>query len=195
MSRTIVRSPSNGTLEDLGSGRWLYAPSKDFSGYDSFDWVAIDDDGDRSLEATVTLNVQEQPDPPSVRLRESDYDTNVGEQLDIRAIVTDPDHDADWFEIRTGARPNGKFIPSRGTISELAYLRFEATKRGVSTYAVEVRDHSGLTTRATFTIEVTNTPPVVEFPIPSFIGKDYFRLLTLNSTSSSDSAIDTRQPR
>ena len=165
---TIVQAPTNGTVNDVGGGRWLYVPYEDFSGFDSFQWVATDDDGDRSIEATVTLQVQEQPDPPTVRLRNSLFETTVGERININVIVIDPDNDANRFAIREGRRANGKFHPNRGTIDELAYLRFEATKRGISTYAVEVHDRSGLSAYATFTIEVTNIPPVVQLPIPSY---------------------------
>lgn len=165
---TIVRAPSHGRVDDVGNGRWLYVPHEDFSGMDSFQWVGIDDEGDRSLEATVTVNVSEQPDPPSIRLRDTYFKTTVGEQIDIEVFVSDPENDAYRFEIREDRRANGKFLPKRGSVSELAFLRFDATKRGTSTYQIEVNDRSGLSAHALFTIEVTNTPPVVELPIPSY---------------------------
>ena len=168
VSYTIVQSPSHGRIDDIGSGRWLYVPQENFSGYDSFQWVAIDDEGDRSLEATTTVTVTEQPDPPTIRLRKTQFETTVGTRLDIYVRVSDPENDIDRFEIRQTPRANGRFHPNSGTVDELDFLRFEATKRGVSTYRLEVRDRSGLSAFASFTIEVINTPPVVRLPTPSY---------------------------
>ncbi|MYD46516.1 MAG: tandem-95 repeat protein [Gammaproteobacteria bacterium] len=168
VSYTIVQSPSHGRVDDMGSGRWFYVPNENYSGYDSFQWVAIDDEGDRSLEATTTITVTEQPDPPTIRMRENQYETTVGTRLDIDVRVSDPENDIDRFEIRQTPRANGKFYPNSGTVGELDFLRFEATKRGISSYRIEVRDRSGLSAFATFTIEVTNTPPVVKLPTPSY---------------------------
>ena len=165
---SIVQAPTHGRVDDTGNGRWLYVPYENFSGYDSFQWIAIDDEGDRSLEATITLTVSEQPDPPSILLRKTQYETTVGAQIDIDVIVTDPENDVARFEVRQNRHANGQFLPNRGTISELAFLRFEATKRGVSTYGIEVFDRSGLSAFATFTIEVINTPPIMQLPIPSY---------------------------
>lgn len=167
-SISIVKAPKHGRVEDVGNGRWLYVPDENFSGYDSFDWVAIDDEGARSFEATTTLSVSEQPDPPTIRLRKTQFKTTVDEQLQFDIRVFDPENDVDRFEIRQTNRANGRFIPNRGTITELERLRFQATKRGVSTYGLEVIDRSGLTAFVTFTIEVVNTPPIVQLPIPSY---------------------------
>ena len=167
-SISVVKAPRHGRIDDVGNNRLLYVPYENFSGYDSFQWVAIDDEGARSLEATTTITVSEQPDPPSIRLRKTQYETTVGEHIDFDIRVTDPENDVDRFEVRQTQRANGKFIPNRGSISQLKHLRFEATKRGVSTYGLEVRDRSGLTAFTTFTIEVVNTPPIVQLPIPSY---------------------------
>lgn len=167
-SYSIVQFPRHGRVDNVGNGRLLYVPKEDFSGYDSFQWVAVDDEGARSLEATTTVNVTEQPDPPTIRMRKTQFETTVGDQLDIDVRVSDPEDDIDRFEIRQTSRVNGKFHPERGTVSELDYLRFEATRQGISTYRIEVRDRSGLTAFATFTIEVINTPPVVQLPTPSY---------------------------
>lgn len=165
---TIVRAPAHGRVNDVGNGRWLYVPDENFSGIDSFQWVGIDDEGGRSLEATVTVNVSEQPDPPTVRLRDTYFKTTVGEQLDIDVFVRDPENDAYRFEIREVGRANGNFLPKHGTINELSFLRFEAKRRGTSTYQIDVSDRAGLSAHALFTIEVVNTPPVVQLPIPSY---------------------------
>ena len=165
---TVVRAPAHGRVNDVGNGRWFYIPYENFSGIDSFQWVGIDDEGGRSLEATVTVNVSEQPDPPTVRLRDTYFKTTVGEQIDIDVFVRDPENDAYRFEIREIGRANGSFLPKHGTISELSFLRFAAKRRGTSTYQIDVSDRAGLSAHALFTIEVVNTPPVVQLPIPSY---------------------------
>lgn len=165
---TVVRAPAHGRVNDVGNGRWFYIPYENFSGIDSFQWVGIDDEGARSIEATVTVNVSEQPDPPTVRLRDTYFKTTVGEQIDIDVFVRDPENDAYRFEIREIGRSNGNFLPKHGTINELSFLRFEAKRRGTSTYQIDVSDRAGLSAHALFTIEVVNTPPVVQLPIPSY---------------------------
>ena len=167
-SYEIVESPANGRVTDAGSGRWFYKPQENFSGYDSFQWVAIDDEGDRSVEATTTITVTEQPDPPTIRLRKTRFETTIGEQLDIDVRVSDPENDVDRFSIRQTRQDNGKFHPNSGSLRELDYLHFEAKERGTSTYRIEVYDRSGLSDYAYFSIEVRNTPPVIRLPTPSY---------------------------
>ncbi|MFA0813595.1 glycoside hydrolase family 9 protein [Microbulbifer epialgicus] len=51
-------SPANGTLSGSGDSR-VYTPADQFYGQDSFTYTAIDNQGDISNTATVTINVEE----------------------------------------------------------------------------------------------------------------------------------------
>lgn len=163
----VMRRPRNGSVVGYGL-RWEYTPDPDFWGQDSFDFVAVDDLGSRSNVATVTLDVVERPDPPSISVPRHDISTYVGKVIDVDLRVSDPDGDARWFSINQRRRANGQFLPSSGRISEARTLRFEATRRGSQTYRITVEDETGLEDWATVTIHVRNSPPTFERPRPRY---------------------------
>ncbi len=163
----VMRRPRNGSVVGYGL-RWEYTPNPDFWGQDSFDFVAVDDLGSRSNVATVTLDVVERPDPPSISVPRHDISTYVGKVIDVDLRVSDPDGDARWFSINQRRRANGQFLPSSGRIREARTLRFEATRRGSQTYRITVEDETGLEDWATVTIHVRNSPPTFERPRPRY---------------------------
>ena len=164
----IVRSPRHGRLRRFGD-QWEYTPSRDFWGDDSFDFVAIDDEGLRSHAETVTIEVVESPDPPSISTRRRSYETHVGETIDLDVRVSDPDGDARWFSVQDRRRgANGRFFPSSGRVRSLRDLRFEATRTGSYSYRLEVEDDKGLKDWTTLTIHVRNSPPRFEKPKPRY---------------------------
>jgi VCBS repeat-containing protein len=59
---TLVSGPANGTLTLNPDGSLQYAPNANFNGTDSFTYSASD--GELSDEATVTINVTPENDPP-----------------------------------------------------------------------------------------------------------------------------------
>ena len=164
----IVRSPRHGRLRRYGD-QWEYTPSRDFWGDDSFDFVAVDDEGLRSRAETVTIEVVESPDPPSISTRRRNYETHVGETIDLDVRVSDPDGDARWFSVQDRRRgANGRFFPSSGRAGSLRDLRFEATRTGSYSYRLEVEDDKGLKDWTTLTIHVRNSPPRFEEPKPRY---------------------------
>ena len=56
--------PASGVLSLSGTGDFTYTPGLDFVGTDSFSYTIIDQDGDTSNSATVTLTVNDQAPPP-----------------------------------------------------------------------------------------------------------------------------------
>ena len=184
----VVRSPRHGSV--LGQGLQLtYTPNADFWGDDSFEFVAIDDLGLRSNTATVAIDVVESPDPPSIFLPHQDISTYVGETIDLRFSVTDPDGDAKWFNIDQRRRSIGHFLPSSGRVRENRTLRFEATKRGTQSYRITVEDETGLEDWAIVTIHVRNSPPVFERPRPRYNKSEGTIEFTLNARDP-DGSID-----
>lgn len=57
-SVNIVTQPANGTVVNLGNGLVQYTPNAGFAGTDSFTYNLMDDDGDVSNTASVTVTVQ-----------------------------------------------------------------------------------------------------------------------------------------
>lgn len=71
----IVVPPTYGRLENWDTGRVSYIPNRDFNGFDTFQWTAIDDSGAQSHSATFTIEVVARPDRPSVDIRHSHIKT------------------------------------------------------------------------------------------------------------------------
>lgn len=59
----VVTSPTSGSLTGTGASR-VYSPAVDFAGTDSFQFVAIDNDGQSSAPATVAITVKGENQPP-----------------------------------------------------------------------------------------------------------------------------------
>lgn len=78
-------APQHGTITLLPDGSFTYVPDENFFGDDAFTYVCSDGSGEPSAPATVSLNVQWSPDPPSA----SDLAYETPE--DQRLVVTPED--------------------------------------------------------------------------------------------------------
>ena len=95
LSAVLVSDASNGTLVLNSDGSFTYTPDADFSGTDSFDYVANDTTED-SAAVTVTLTVGAAPNAAPIALSD-EYATDFETQLvvDIASGVLSNDTDAD----------------------------------------------------------------------------------------------------
>ena len=180
VSFEVFQSPRRGKLYKYGS-TWQYRPDPNFHGEDGFEYVAVDDMGLRSYPASVTIDVVDRPDPPSISTRRSHYFTTVGETIDLFVRVSDPDGDARSYQVRQRREGNGRFFPSSGSIRELNRLQFQATKRGTYTYRISVEDDTGLEDSTTVTIQVRNSPPLFDEPRPHYNKKEGTVAFTLRA--------------
>jgi hypothetical protein len=188
----LVRAPLNGTLALAENGSFTYTPQADFGGTDTFAYAAADATG-RSLPVTVTVRVGAVPDttPPVVSLvggaqqvlarlvapRGVAEDVfavggrsvvasgiaNVvirlqnarGQYFNGRVFHVAP------FDLRASRSANGSFVlvdalPSRALAPDGRYI--------VTAIAT---DRAGKTARATQTITLDSTAPIVTITTPS----------------------------
>ena len=112
--------PTNGTLEPRGSdllqltldGAFTYTPDTDFSGTDSFTYVAEDRPGARSDTVTVTIIVNS---PPTAT--DDAYEMSESDTLDVNfsgnnVLANDSDPEGDVLDATLVTNPsNGTLIP------------------------------------------------------------------------------------
>lgn len=104
----VLAKPKHGTLSTLIDNLTTYTPDANYSGSDTFSFVANDGKRD-SAPGSVSLTINPQNDPPiSSTVTVS---TAHNEAVDINLIATDVDGDALTFEIVQG--------PESGTLSAL----------------------------------------------------------------------------
>jgi hypothetical protein len=149
--------PAHGTLVLNADGTFIYDPDADFFGNDSFTYQAIDPSGLRSDVTTVTLVVENEPDPPVAF--DVNYDTREDVALEAALPVTDPDGDELTFEILG--------MPSHGTLELLDDGMFRYTPDadyfGPDEFSVRASDAVLVSAAGSVFIDVVpvNDPPVL----------------------------------
>jgi PKD repeat protein len=151
-SLTIIRQPSNGSLEmNPLTGEITYAPRENFFGVDSFTYIVSDNDGATSIEATATITVTPANDTP-VASAGPDQVANEGDTVQFNGSasfdVEDEDLEYCWDfgdgNTATGAMPSHVFADN-----------------GVFTVTLTVRDSGGAESSDTLTVTVNNVAPEV----------------------------------
>jgi hypothetical protein len=101
LSATVVQAPANGTLTLSTDGAVSYQPDANFSGTDTFTYVARDA-ASSSPEATVTLTVTPVNDPPVLvdPTPTGPLAATAGVELTFTIAGTDPDGDTLTYELR-----------------------------------------------------------------------------------------------
>ena len=151
---------SNGTLINNLDGTFVYTPSADFNGVDSFTYTVKDDSGFTSNAATVTIRVDAVNDDPVV-------DQGIANQTAIPGVTfsfTVPgdafdDVDGDSLTLGASGLPDWLgFTPGTGQFSGTPI----ASDTGTTTITVTADDLGGGTPASTtFDLAVTtNAPPV-----------------------------------
>ena len=93
VSLRIVTQPQNG-LVNLSGNDIFYQPNNNFVGGDSFSYVANDGELD-SLEATVSINITAQNDPPLARNDTFSFARNTNDLYILDVLINDEDIDGD----------------------------------------------------------------------------------------------------
>jgi len=160
LTSILVSGVSHGTLFFNANGSFLYLPSHNFNGTDSFTYRAYDGTAYSNL-ATVTITVNPVNDPPVAR--DDSYSTNEDTGLSVAApgvLTNDTDVDGDPL---TAVWVSG---PSHGSLTLNANGSFiytpNANYNGTDSFTYKAYDGTAYSNLATVTITVNpvNDPPV-----------------------------------
>ena len=152
---SIIQTPDSGTIFDYPSLA-EYHPEEGFFGTIAFTYVATDGKS-TSDEASITINVIDENNPPSAKAKT--YRTLVNQSIDIELTATDEDGDEVEFEI---THP-----PARGSITgegEVYVYTPDADYLGSDSIRYLAFDGKdvGADARVSITVTDVNTEPTVE---------------------------------
>jgi VCBS repeat-containing protein len=155
LTAVLASGPANGTVTLNADGSFEYIPTANFSGTDSFTYVANDGSGD-SVAATVTITVNAVNDAPTGAA--DDYATDEDTTLSVDAAAgvlandTDLEGDAMSAVLVTG--------PANGTLTLNADGSFEyvpnANFSGSDTFTYKASDGTTESAEQTVTITVNS---------------------------------------
>jgi VCBS repeat-containing protein len=162
LTAVIVSQPSHGTVSLASNGSFVYTPSANFNGVDSFTYRAADAQSQSGV-TTVTLTVAAVNDPP-VALNDS-YFTTGNTALTVTApsgvLANDSDVDSPTL---TAVSPTQ---PAHGTVTLNSNGSFSYTPNagfsGVDSFTYRASDGSATSNLATVSITVSaaaNSAPV-----------------------------------
>lgn len=162
MTTSLISGPANGALVRNPDGSFVYTPSSDFNGVDSFTYEISD--GVLTAQATATITVASVNDRPVVNSQAFGIPENSGVGTVVGTVLSsDIDGDAVVYSIAGGTHAANFTIDAATgelTVADAAGLDFEASAN--YDVDVQVRDASGATDTASISVELTD---VDEFPI------------------------------
>ncbi|MDT0644872.1 tandem-95 repeat protein [Zunongwangia sp. F363] len=151
LTASLQNGPSFGTVSLNADGSFIYVPQEDYTGPDSFTYIASDGEGN---SGPAVVNIEVKYDPPVAR--NDNYSTQQDTQLQISAeeglLQNDTDPDADLLtvvqvsQVNNGSlnlRPDGSFMYTPNTGFS-----------GVDSFTYYVTDGGGESAEATVTINV-----------------------------------------
>lgn len=165
LTASVSGNPSNGTLTLNSDGSFTYTPNADYSGTDSFTYVASDG-ADDSGDVTVTITVDEVNDAPVSK--DDSYEVDEDTVLAIDAVygVLGNDSDADGDTLTASILDS----PTHGTLSfntdgSFSYTP-EANFSGTDSFTYVSNDGRSDSEYATVTVEVleVDDPATVTLP-------------------------------
>jgi VCBS repeat-containing protein len=198
---TPVTAPAHGTLTLGADGTFLYTPTANFNGTDSFSYRVIDADGFATV-ATVTLNVTPVYDAPQVNGTIPAVTADDHTSLSIGVASNFVDVDGTALIYSAIGLPAGLSIdPTTGLIS--GTLNSSASAQGpgghgVYTVQVSANDGFGGTATQTFTLTAVNTVPIAGNGTVALAEDSVATGTLLNNASDADgdtlSFVATSQP-
>ncbi|MEM9357080.1 MAG: Ig-like domain-containing protein, partial [Pseudomonadota bacterium] len=160
LTTTLVTGVANGTLTLNADGSFDYTPNADFSGTDSFTYVA-NDGAEDSAEATVTITVNPVNDAPTFEA--ASFAIDEGQTVAGTIMATDADGDALTFALTANADTDNTLFAIDATTGALSFLAppdFENAQDadGDNVYVVEVQadDGNGGISSSQFNVTVNN---------------------------------------
>ncbi len=156
----VIVQPNNGLVVDNGDGTVSYTPDLNFFGTDTFTYTVLDDDGEISNEATVTVTVTELNDAPIANDDSATTPIDTPVTIDLTDNDTDVDGTIDDTSLVIVQPVNGNVVDNGdGTVSYTPDLNFF----GIDTFTYTVLDDDGeISNEATVTVTVTelNDAPI-----------------------------------
>ncbi len=179
LTAIVETTPDNGTLALAANGSFVYIPDSNYSGADTFTYVANDGKVD-SAPATVTITVNAVNDPPVAQ--SFSVGTGLGVALDIDLLATDAENDALTFSILAPPLTGSLSAVSGNSVTYTPNPGFS----GSDNFVYKANDGSDDSNNATVTITVTgNRGPAIEddtysvdednllgVPAPGVLGND-----------------------
>ncbi len=185
---------TNGTVEIAADSSMTFVPNANFNGNISFDYVAIDADGDTG-SAAVNITVKPVNDAPTIDVVANDFIENSAKAGDVAATYTTQDEDGDTLTVdfTAGTNDKGYYAIVNGVVV-LTEAGADFVNNGGTLPAVDltVTDKGGLTGTGsdTPTVELVNDAPITT---GGYAQGDEDTLLTLTWGQFNASDEDTPQ--
>ncbi|MFC3031623.1 tandem-95 repeat protein, partial [Pseudoalteromonas fenneropenaei] len=166
LSYSIVTDVNNGTLTQQSTNTWVYTPTLNFNGSDSFVFKANDGTAD-SNEATVSLTINAVNDAPVADAKIASV--NEDNSVTVTLTATDVENSALTYAIATAAQ-NGSASISGSTLTYVPNANFN----GTDTIAITAND--GELTSAVVNVVVTvnsvNDIPIISGSATTSVNED-----------------------
>jgi VCBS repeat-containing protein len=159
LTATLVDDVSNGVLNLNSNGGFIYTPSNNYYGADTFTYKA-NDDSEESNTATVTITINPINDPPTAN--DDSYSIDEDTTLNIAApgvLINDTDPEGDTLSaiLINDASHGSLSLNSNGGFSYTP----ENNYVGIDTFTYKANDGTDNSSSATVTITINpvNDPP------------------------------------
>jgi gliding motility-associated-like protein len=146
----------HGTVILNSDGTFTYTPDPDYSGTDSFEYTACDDNGN-CVDATVTITVLPLNDSPIAI--DDNYTTNENTPIDIDVSDNDVDFDSSTLTYSVVTSPSSGNVVAINNAGEFTYTP-NIDFSGNDSFVYEVSDGNGGTDQATVYITVIAGPDI-----------------------------------
>ncbi|MFT4605154.1 MAG: VCBS repeat-containing protein [Rhodothermales bacterium] len=154
LTAAVETDPNNGSVSLAANGSFVYIPSTDFSGTDTFTYVANDGTVNSSA-ATVTITVTAVNDAPVAQ--NGAASTSTGDAVLITLVATDAEGDALTYEILAPTIQGGVSAVSGNQVTYTPNTGFT----GSDNFVFRANDGTDNSNNATVTITVAgNNEPV-----------------------------------
>jgi large repetitive protein len=150
LSYTILTYPAHGMIELNSDGTFVYYPTNNYSGSDSFTYQVCDP-GSLCAVASVSVDVNEVNDSPESTNANIAIDEDSGALGNLNSLVSDYESSSFQFSIITNTQ-NGLLILSTGGTFEYTPL---TNFNGSDSFVYEACDGGGLCSQATLFITVS----------------------------------------
>jgi Ca2+-binding RTX toxin-like protein len=156
LTLAVITPPTHGSVTLQNDGSFLYTPSPDATGADSFEYEVIDADGDRS-SAFVQLTISPVNDHPVARDGAVATEEETPLVIDLRTLVVDAETADEALAYVILEEPGrGTLAPIAGEPGRYRYVP-AANAHGVDSFAYTVSDPQGAAT-AQHTVSITVSP-------------------------------------